>query len=127
MDIDVSHEMPVEGVAVVRTVGELDVYTTPKWRGHLLGLVRGEGGPRHVGLDFSAVDHFDSTAIGCLVLCWREHRDAGGADPGVFALFSVTDRTGEIMRITGLERVVTVAGSLEEFLDLVRAAESGSS
>lgn len=127
MDIKLSHEVVGEGVAVFRTVGELDVYTVPKWRGYLMELVKGEAGPRHVGLDFSEVAYFDSTAVGGLVRCWREHRDAGGEDPGVFALFSLTERTAKIMELTGLSRLITVLGSQEEFLGLTRPAHTSRS
>lgn len=127
MDIEVSHEVVGEGIAVVRAVGELDVYTVPKWRRYLLELVGDEAGPRHVGLDFSEISYFDSTAVGGLVRCWREHRDAGGEDPGVFALFSLTERTAKIMNITGLVRVIRVLGSREEFLGLVGPARTSRS
>ncbi|MEU0214079.1 anti-sigma factor antagonist [Streptomyces sp. NPDC006265] len=127
MDIEVSHEVVGEGIAVVRAVGELDVYTVPKWRRYLLELVSGEAGPRHVGLDFSEIAYFDSTAVGGLVRCWREHRDGGGEDPGVFALFSLTERTEKIMDLTGLARVITVLGSQEEFLGLARPTRTSRS
>lgn len=120
MEVRVTHETVGEGVVVVRTVGELDVYTTPMWRKYVLEVL-GDG-PRHVGLDFSAVSYFDSTATGALVRCVKEHRSA--LAPGVFAMFAPDERTARYMRVTGLDQVVPTVGSQEEFLGLVGAADA---
>ncbi|MGW3153754.1 STAS domain-containing protein [Streptomyces sp. NPDC001089] len=121
-----THEMAAEGVAVAVTVGELDVYTTRTWREYLLDVLDREV-PRHLGLDFSRVGYFDSTAIGALVRCFKEFREAGearGERMGVFALFSVQPRTAKLLRVTQLDRIFEVLGSREEFLGLASEADA---
>lgn len=122
MDIEVSHEVVREGAAIVRAVGELDVYTAGKWRNYTVELLKTDK-PRHLGLDMSEVSYFDSMAVGGLVKIFKDHRDALGAAPGAFALIGCQERTRKIMRLTGLERLMPCVDSVGDFAALALAAE----
>lgn len=100
----------VEGDKAVITVGgEVDVYTAPTLREHLLTVI-GDGATRVV-VDLSAVSFMDSTGLGVLVGGLKRLRQAGGslrvvcdAEPvlkifrvtGLMDVFAVTSRTDDI-------------------------------
>jgi len=122
MDIDITREELDAGAVLVQTRGEVDVYTAPKWRAFVREVAEDDK-VRHVGLDLAGVHFFDSTALGCLVACWRWFLAAGGEHPGVFALVALEEEVAKIMRITGMERIFTIAATREDFEGLVAAHE----
>lgn len=53
--------------AVVRVVGDFDVYTAPGVRENLIEAIGSEDGPRHVIVDLNEADYLDPTAFGVLL------------------------------------------------------------
>jgi anti-sigma B factor antagonist len=118
MELGLSHEVHDGGFAVVKVVGEVDVYTFPEFRDYLLELLEGDSSPQDVGLDLSAVTWFDSTALGVIVGFLARCRKAS-PPRGVYAV-TPADQAMKTLRITGLTKVFPVVGSVEEFLDLAK-------
>jgi anti-sigma B factor antagonist len=116
VEIGLSQEELRGGVVVVKVVGEVDVYTFAQLRDCLVELLERETPPRHVGLDLSEVDFFDSTALGVAVGFLKRYRrvDAGA----VIALVAPSERVAKIFRITGLTNVFPSVDSAEALLKL---------
>jgi anti-sigma B factor antagonist len=89
----------LEGWALVRVDGDLDVATAPRLREQLVAVIAG-GQPRIV-LDLDGVDFLDSTGLGVIVGLLKRARTFGGdvrlvcTQPGVRKVFEITalDRT----------------------------------
>src|SRR5213592_4592547 len=97
----------VSGYRVLEVGGEIDVYTAPQLREHLIALV--EGGDRQVVVDLGRVEFLDSTGLGVLVGALKRLR---GVD-GELSLVCNQERLLKIFRITGLDRVFTLYSSVE--------------
>src|SRR5437868_13973060 len=96
----------VAGHKVLEVGGEIDVYTAPQLREHLIALV--EGGDRQVVVDLSRVEFLDSTGLGVLVGALKRLRGVNGE----LSLVCAQERLLKIFRITGLDRVFTIHDSV---------------
>lgn len=99
-----------DGYTVLEVGGELDVYTAPELRMHLIEIV--EEGQRKLILDMNRIEFLDSTALGVLVYGLKRLRSTGGT----LALVCQPERLLKIFRITGLDRVFDIYGSVEAAL-----------
>lgn len=89
----------LDGWALVRVDGDVDVATAPRLREHLIGVITG-GQPRIV-LDLDGVAFLDSTGLGVIVGVLKRARTLGGdlrivcTQPGIRKVFEITalDRT----------------------------------
>jgi anti-sigma B factor antagonist len=109
--VDLSLSTRAEGDRTVVAVGgEIDVYTAPKLREHLIDLV--SGGARHLIIDMEKVDFLDSTGLGVLVGALKRVR----SEDGSLHLVCTQDRILKIFRITGLTKVFPIHASVEEAL-----------
>ena len=89
----------LDGWALARVDGDIDVATAPRLREHLIGVITG-GQPRIV-LDLDGVTFLDSTGLGVIVGVLKRARTLGGdlrlccTQPGVRKVFEITalDRT----------------------------------
>jgi anti-sigma B factor antagonist len=95
---------------VVAVGGEIDVYTAPKLREHLIDLV--SGGTNHLIIDMEGVDFLDSTGLGVLVGGLKRVRSQDGS----LHLVCTQDRILKIFRITGLTKVFPIHASVAEAL-----------
>ncbi|HTR69210.1 MAG TPA: STAS domain-containing protein [Mycobacteriales bacterium] len=95
---------------VVAVGGEIDVYTAPKLREHLIDLV--SGGAHHIIVDMERVDFLDSTGLGVLVGALKRVR----SEDGSLDLVCTQDRILKIFRITGLTKVFPIHASVDEAL-----------
>src|SRR5437764_14287416 len=96
----------VAGHKVLEVGGEIDVYTAPQLREHLIALV--EGGDRQVVVDLGRVELLDSTGLGVLVGALKRQR---GVD-GQLSVVCAQARLLTIVRMTGLDRVFTLYGTV---------------
>ena len=94
--------------AVLRVGGEIDVYTAPHLREHVIKLAA--DGVRHITADLRAVDFLDSTGLGALVGSLKRLREQDGS----LTLVTAADRVLTILRLTGLNRVFTLHPSVPE-------------
>jgi anti-sigma B factor antagonist len=90
---------PCGDCAVLRIVGEIDIYTAPALRERLVELLA--TGVKHVVLDTSGVTFLDSSGLGVLVGA----RKRMGAHDGSLALVATQERIVQLFRITGLIRL----------------------
>jgi anti-sigma B factor antagonist len=95
---------------VVVVGGEIDVYTAPKLREHIIDLV--SNGSHHLIIDMENVDFLDSTGLGVLVGGLKRVR----AHEGSLDLVCTQDRILKIFRITGLTKVFAIHATVDEAL-----------
>jgi len=94
--------------AVLQVAGEIDVYTAPLLREHVIRLV--DDGARHLIADLRGVTFLDSTGLGVLVGSLKRLRSHGGS----LSVVINTDRILRLFRITGLASVFALHPSLQE-------------
>ena len=93
---------------IVEVGGEIDVYTAPTLREQLIDLV--SQGHQHIIVDMERVEFLDSTGLGVLVGGLKRVR----AQDGSLRLVCTQERILKIFRITGLEKVFPIYGSVAE-------------
>jgi anti-sigma B factor antagonist len=103
----------VAGRAVLAVTGEIDVYSAPTLRDRLTDLI--ESGEHTVVVDLSGVEFLDSTGLGTLVAGLQRANALGGQLPLVCA----QDRILRLFRITGLDSVFTMHGSVDAAIETV--------
>jgi anti-sigma B factor antagonist len=82
--------------AVIRVTGEVDVYSAPQLREHVVELV--DQGVTRIIADLRNVEFLDSTGLGVLVGSLRRVR----AQRGSLALVAASGRIHELFELTGL-------------------------
>ncbi|PZS23345.1 MAG: hypothetical protein DLM54_01445 [Acidimicrobiales bacterium] len=95
-----------EGYTLCRPVGELDAFTVSQFRQALAQLATSS----RLLIDMSAVPFVDSAGLGALIGGIRRARELGG-DVAVSCSRPTLTR---LLRTTGFDRIVTVAGTVEE-------------
>lgn len=95
-------------MTVVEVGGEIDVYTAPSLRDHLVGLIN--SGNHQLVVDLAGVDFLDSTGLGVLVGALKRVRENGGS----LLLVCTQERLLRIFRITGLAKVFPIFSSIED-------------
>jgi anti-sigma B factor antagonist len=95
-----------EGYTLCRPVGELDAYTVSSFRDALAGLAPAQ----KLVIDLSHVPFLDSAGLGALIAGIRRTREAGGD----VALACDRSTLMRLLHTTGIDRMVTVAESVEE-------------
>jgi anti-sigma B factor antagonist len=106
--------------AVVALAGEVDLYTSPRFREVLFKGI--DGGARRVILDLALVTFMDSTAISVLVEGVNRLRPAGGSLAVVCGGGSVR----RILEIAGLQRVLELHATREHALHDAAPGPSGT-
>ena len=94
--------------AVLTVTGEVDVYTAPTLREHILTAI-GEGASTVV-VDLSGVSFMDSTGLGILVGALKRLRQA----EGTLHVVCDSEPVLKIFRVTGLMDVFGVVNSVDE-------------
>ncbi len=103
----------IDGVSIVKVNGRVALGDGD---GALLAKVHEllDSGQRHIVLNLEAVPYMDSSGVGRLVECFTDVREHDGS----LKLANASPKVRELLRITGLHRV------LEEFLDEHQAVVS---
>lgn len=116
MNFSVNTEVIDEAIAIIELTGEVDLYTAPEFKQHLLKQI--EGGVLKVIVDFSDTTFIDSTTLGVLVGGVKRLRPVGGQ-----LLLVCSDRNIiKIFEITGLHRVFEIHPTREAALEAARSA-----
>ena len=106
MDLLVSAR-PGRGCTVVEVRGDLDMATSPRLLAGLQRVV--DAGDRQVVVDLGEVGFLDSSALGALVLTFKNLRDAGGC----LRLAAVQPAVRSVLSITSIDRAIDVHDSVE--------------
>lgn len=94
--------LPVDGMATVRVIGDLDTHTAPRLRATFVGLVA--DGIRQVTVDLGETSFMDSTGLSVLVGGLKRLREHGGD----MVVRSPSRATVRLFEMTGLDAVFTV-------------------
>jgi anti-sigma B factor antagonist len=109
--VDLSLETRQEnGRTIIEVGGEIDVYTAPKLRECITGLV--DEGQTDLVIDLEKVEFMDSTGLGVLVGGLKRVRTHEGS----LELVCTQERLLKIFRITGLAKVFAIHGSQADAL-----------
>jgi anti-sigma B factor antagonist len=106
MDLTLNEYSAAPGRTVVEVSGEIDVYTAPRLREALIGLV--DGGNYWLIIDLEGVEFLDSTGLGVLVGGLKRVR----AHDGGIDLVCTQGKLLRIFRITGLSKVFSIYDSV---------------
>jgi len=110
MDLTLNERPIGEGRTVVEVSGEIDVYTAPKLREALQGLV--DGGSYRLIIDMDGVEFLDSTGLGVLVRGMKRVR----AHDGSIDIVCNQGRILRIFKITGLSNVFAIYDTVDDAL-----------
>ncbi len=99
-----------DSLGLVTLSGEVDIYTAPRLKEHMLELF--EVGVRDMIVDLSEVTFIDSTALGVLIGGVRRVSDADGT----MALVVATRPVERILKVTGLDQVFTIKQTRDDAL-----------
>jgi anti-sigma B factor antagonist len=108
MELTLNVHAEPSGFTVIEVSGEIDVYTAPKLREKLIGLV--EEGSYQLIVDMEGVEFLDSTGLGVLVGGLKRVR----AHDGWIDLVCTQGRILRIFRITGLNKVFRISDTVAE-------------
>jgi anti-sigma B factor antagonist len=108
MELTLNVHSDDQGFTIIEVAGEIDVYTAPKLRERLVGLV--EEGSYQLIVDMEGVEFLDSTGLGVLVGGLKRVR----AHEGWIDLVSTQGRILRIFRITGLNKVFSIYDSVAD-------------
>src|SRR3954447_2372573 len=93
---------------VVAVTGEIDLFTAPEFKLRVSAPI--DAGRTHVVIDLTATTFIDSSSLGVLIGAHRRLRRQGGR----LVVVCTSDAIAKTFRITGLDSVFTIVGSLEE-------------
>jgi anti-sigma B factor antagonist len=93
---------------VVQPKGEIDLYTAPRLREELSGLV--QQGRTQLVVDLSSVEFLDSTGLGTLIGSLKRCREAGGE----LVLAGASETVRKVLGITGLDKVFALHPTAED-------------
>jgi len=109
--------LSAEGITVVELDGDIDVYTAPAFRDALEEAI--DAGALRIVVDLAKVTFMDSTGLGVLVGSERRLKPLGGS-----LALACAGTIGQLLLITGLDRVFTLYASRNEALHAVLGAEA---
>lgn len=104
-----------EVLVVTYEGASLDAYAATELRSHLSSRI--EEGWRYLVLDLSSVEFLDSTGLGVLV-----HLHKRASRGGRFVLCGVGDMVLDVLRLTRMDRALTLVPTAAEGVQTCRAA-----
>ncbi|HSL67955.1 MAG TPA: STAS domain-containing protein [Actinomycetota bacterium] len=88
--------------------GEVDLFTAPKLREHIVGLV--DEGRHRIVVNLKGVEFMDSTGLGVLVGALKRLKEKDGA----LALVCPKGPVERVLTVTGLNKVFAIHDSVEQ-------------
>jgi anti-sigma B factor antagonist len=111
IDFEIEDRPIGDDTHVVSVTGEIDLFTAPEFKQHVAAPI--DAGRLHVVVDLAATTFIDSSSLGVLIGAHRRLRRQGGS----LVIVCTSDAIAKTFRITGLDSVFTIVGSLDEALD----------
>lgn len=105
----------IDGMNVLDVTGEIDVYTAPQFKEAINSVL--SGGQKHLIIDFAQVTYMDSSGFGALLSATKRLKPIGGT----VNLIKCNGSIDRILKITRLNTVFGIYGSIEEALEAVKA------
>jgi anti-sigma B factor antagonist len=111
--LKIHEQKRADGCALLRPEGDLDAFTAAEFRRALTELADSD----RLIIDLSAVVFIDSAGLGALIGGIRDNREMGGQ------VLVACSRPGltQVLRTTGLDKVVTVTATLAEAARALRS------
>ena len=111
IDFAIDDRVIGDDVHVVAVMGEIDLFTAPEFKQRVAAPI--DAGGVHVVVDLTATTFIDSSSLGVLIGAHRRLRRLGGR----LGIVCTNDAIAKTFRITGLDSVFTIVGSLEEAMN----------
>jgi anti-sigma B factor antagonist len=99
------------GTHIVAVTGEIDLFTAPEFKQRVSAPI--DEGRTHVIVDLTDTTFIDSSSLGVLIGAHRRLRRLEGS----LVIVCANDSIVKTFRITGLDGVFTIVGTLEEALN----------
>ena len=100
-----------DGTHIVAVAGEIDLFTAPEFKQRVSAPI--DRGRTRVVVDLTETTFIDSSSLGVLIGAHRRLRRLGGE----LVIVCSHEAIIKTFRITGLDGVFTIVGSLDEALD----------
>ena len=110
-EFSASDEQVDAATQVVTVEGEIDIFTAPEFKERISGAI--DAGREVVVVDLAATTFIDSSSLGVLIGAHRRLKLRGGT----LVVVCDNDAIVKTFRITGLDGVFTLVGSLDDALD----------
>lgn len=107
----------VSGIPVVKVAGEIDVYTVPEFKSAVNKAM--EAGAKYLVVDLTDVGYMDSGGFGTLLGATKRLKPKGGG----IDLVGCSEAIERMLRITRLDSIFGVYGTVDEAVAAVSAAE----
>ena len=107
-----------DGARVIELTGDLDVYTAPRLRDMAAGLI--SAGHSRLVIDLERCEFIDAAGLAVIVGTLKRVRACDGS----LAIVCTGERIRKIFEITGLTRVLTFCGTVDDALGEQVAADA---
>jgi anti-sigma B factor antagonist len=111
MEFEIHDRVIDDGTHVVAVAGEIDLFTAPEFKQRVSAPI--DAGATRVVVDLTETTFIDSSSLGVLIGAHRRLRRLDGA----LTIVCTSDAIVKTFKITGLDGVFTIVGSLDEALD----------
>jgi anti-sigma B factor antagonist len=99
------------GTHIVSVAGEIDLFTAPEFKQRVSAPI--DEGRRHVVVDLTETTFIDSSSLGVLIGAHRRLRRL----EGTLVIVCSNESIVKTFRITGLDGVFTIVGTLDDALN----------
>ncbi len=106
----------IDGNRVLDVVGEIDVYTAPKFKEAVNSIL--EAGQMHLVVNMAGVTYMDSSGFGALLSATKRLKPKGGT----VSLVKCSSAINRILRITKLDQVFATYEELDEAVQAIQGA-----
>ena len=106
---------------IIQIHGEIDHHTVKELR-RLIENSFIEMGGRNIIFDYNGVSFMDSSGIGMLIGRYKELQTFGGR----VALICVNEKINEILKLSGLTKLITCFQTLEDALNYTEGRENNA-
>lgn len=92
-------------LSILKLSGEIDAYTAPKLKDHLLDLIKEN---QEVHVDMQQVNYMDSTGLGVFISALKTAKEIDRS----FKLINLQENVFRLFNITGLNEVIDIENTV---------------